>query len=271
MIRVMIGYDPNEIVAYQILCHSILSRSSEPVSITAININSIKGYTRERDPLQSTEFSFSRFLVPWLCGYKGRAIFLDCDMLVLDDIAKLWYAPTPINSPVAVVKHEYVPATKTKFLGQVQSPYPKKNWSSVMLFNCEHPDCKNLTPEAVNTKSGKWLHQFGWVMPNIHDEDPVGELSPKWNYLVGEEQPTVPGREVEKPSLVHWTLGGPYFKEYYDCEYAAEWLREKYIADYATQESESEERDLSNVRGEGDSEAGIKANSDSQPTTGEAQ
>ena len=241
MINVFIGYDPNEILAYHVLCHSILTRTSEPVTICPININSIPEYTRPRDPKQSTEFSFSRFLVPWLMGYQGDAIFMDCDMLVLGDIADLLIDDYPTSNGVSVVQHDYTPSTKTKFLGQEQTVYPKKNWSSVMVFDCAHPDCRRLTPEAVNTESGKWLHQFEWAYR-------VGAISPKWNYLVGE------GQEVKDPKLIHYTIGGPWFNEYSDCEYSTEWFAELESM-YALQD----------VRWSGVSEVEAEGHTDSEP------
>ena len=145
MIRVFVGYDPREAVAYGVLAHSISTRASQPVAIAPVMLSQLQGvYRRERNPLQSTDFSFSRFLTPWLCDYRGWAIFMDCDMLVLDDIAKLW-ALRDDRYAVQVVKHHHVPKEEVKFLGATQSKYEKKNWSSVMLMNCER--CAALTPE----------------------------------------------------------------------------------------------------------------------------
>jgi lipopolysaccharide biosynthesis glycosyltransferase len=171
-------------------------------------------FHREKNALQSTEFSFSRFLTPWLCGYQGWAVFMDCDMLVLDDIAKLW-ALRDERYAVQVVKHVHVPKEEVKFLGAVQTKYEKKNWSSVMLMNCAR--CTPLTPDYVNRASGLELHQFKWL-----EGDPlIGELPRAWNHLVGYDAPR------RDASLVHYTIGGPYFKEYADCEYAAEWWEER--------------------------------------------
>jgi lipopolysaccharide biosynthesis glycosyltransferase len=171
-------------------------------------------FKREKNPLQSTEFSFSRFLVPWLCGYQGWALFSDCDMLVLDDIASLW-AMRDERHAVLVVQHEHVPVETTKFLGAPQSKYGKKNWSSVMLMNCAA--CKALTPEYVNTATGLELHQFKW----LENDALIGALPSRWNHLVGYDAPR------KDAALVHFTIGGPYFDEYRDCEYSAEWFRER--------------------------------------------
>jgi lipopolysaccharide biosynthesis glycosyltransferase len=214
VIRFFIGYDPREAIAFSVLAHSIHERASEPVSVTPLKLSELKGiFTRERHPLQSTDFAFSRFLTPYLSGYEGWSVFTDCDMLVLDDIANLWRLRDE-RYAVMVVKHDHQPRESVKFLDQPQTAYPKKNWSSVMLFN--NARCRALTPEYVNTASGLELHQFKW----LSDEGLIGELPRKWNHLVGYYRPT-PGA-----SLVHYTLGGPYFDEYRDCEYADEWRQE---------------------------------------------
>jgi hypothetical protein len=215
MIRVFIGYDSRETVAYGVLAHSIQARTSEPVAIAPLMLSQLRHVlTRPRDPLQSTDFAFSRFLTPYLCGYEGWSIFMDCDMLMLDDIAKLWRLRDE-RYAVLVVKHDQRPREAVKFLGQVQTSYAKKNWSSVMLFN--NAKCRALTLDYVNTASGLELHQFKW----LPDESLIGELPRRWNHLVGYDEPT---RDV---SLVHYTLGGPYFSAYRECDYATEWCRER--------------------------------------------
>ena len=214
MIKVFIGYDPRESVAFSVLAHSIHARSSVPVSITPLVLSELSGIlTRERHPLQSTDFSFSRFLTPFLSDYSGWSIFLDCDMLVRDDIARL-YALRDERYAVMAVKHEHVPKESTKFLGQPQTPYQKKNWSSVMLFN--NARCRPLTPEYVNAASGLELHQFKWLA----DDNLIGSIPARWNHLVGYSE-----RNADA-ALVHYTLGGPYFDEFRDCEYAQEWRDE---------------------------------------------
>ena len=217
MLKIFIGYDPNETIAYHVLAHSILCRSSVPVSITPLKLSQLP-LTRPKTEYQSTEFSFSRFLVPWLCDYEGTAIFMDCDMLVLDDIAEIAVDP---NAAVSVVKHDYTPRTEYKFLDQAQSRYHKKNWSSVMVFN--NAKCKALTPTYVNEASGLELHQFKW----LENDGLIGELDPAWNHLVG-EYPANPNAK-----LVHYTLGTPCFKKFAQCEYAAEWHKERHaLLDY---------------------------------------
>lgn len=215
MIRVFIGYDPREAAAFSVLAHSIHARASQPVSITPLMLSELKGVlTRERHPLQSTDFSFSRFLTPYLSDYGGWSVFMDCDMLVLDDIARL-YALRDERYAVMVVKHDHVPKEARKFLDQPQTPYQKKNWSSVMLFN--NARCRALTPQYVNAATGLELHQFKW----LGDDSLIGGLPECWNHLVGYHPPR------RGMALVHYTLGGPYFHEYRDCEYAEEWRREQ--------------------------------------------
>lgn len=215
MIRVFIGYDAREAVAFSVCSHSIHRRASQPVAVTPLMLSQLRGvFTRPRDPLQSTDFAFSRFLVPHLCDYEGWAIFMDGDMIVLDDIAKLWDRRDE-RYAVQVVKHDHQPEETVKFLGAKQTRYEKKNWSSVMLFN--NAKCKALTPGFVNSASGLELHQFKW----LGNDDLIGEIPQGWNYLVGYDAPK------KGVPLVHYTIGGPYFSEYVDCEYSKEWLDEK--------------------------------------------
>lgn len=215
MIPVFIGYDPREAVAFSVLAYSIQARASEPVSIAPVVLSQLKGIlTRERHPLQSTDFSFSRFLTPYLSDYMGWSVFMDCDMLMLDDIAGLWKLRDE-RYAVMVVKHDHVPKEEVKFLGEPQSKYEKKNWSSVMLFN--NAKCRTLTPRYVNTASGLELHQFKWLA----SDELIGAIPDRWNHLVGYNPPR------RDASLIHYTLGGPYFAEYRDCEYADAWRAER--------------------------------------------
>lgn len=215
MIRVFVGYDPREAVAYNVLAHSIRVRATRPVTIAPLALSQLGGVmTRERHPLQSTDFSFSRFLTPYLSDFAGWSIFMDCDMLVLDDIAKL-YDLRDDRYAVMVVKHDHTPREIVKFLDQPQSKYEKKNWSSVMLFN--NALCTTLTPDYVNRASGLELHQFKW----LGDDSRIGELPHCWNHLVGYDAPRA------GMSLVHYTLGGPYFDEFRNCEYSKEWFSDR--------------------------------------------
>lgn len=215
MINVYIGYDSREAIAYNVLSHSIQRLASEPVSIAPLRLSQLKGIlTRERHPLQSSDFSFSRFLTPYLSGYEGWSIFMDCDMVMLDDIAGL-YGLRDERYAVMVVKHVHVPKETVKFLGEPQSKYEKKNWSSVILFN--NARCRALTPDYVNKAPGLDLHQFKW----LGNDDLIGALPDRWNHLVGYNPPR------KDAALVHYTLGGPYFDKYRTCEYAKEWFAER--------------------------------------------
>ena len=211
MIPIFIGYDSKVKIAYHVLTESILRNSSTPVTISPINLSNLKNiYTRKQDPLASTEFSFSRFLVPHLMNYNGWAIFMDSDMVMLSDITELWSLRNE-DYAIQVCKHDYTPKSKNKFLGNNQTIYAKKNWSSLMLMDCSK--CKTLTPEYVNTRSGLELHQFKWL-----DENLIGSIPLEWNWLVGEYPYK---KEVHN---IHFTEGGPYFKDYKNTEYANEWF-----------------------------------------------
>ncbi len=220
-IPVFIGYDPHERAAVNVLADSLVQHSSLPLAVTPIVARQLKGVlTRPRQPNQSTEFSFSRFLVPWLMDYQGWAIFMDCDMLARDDIAELW-ALRDEQFAVQCVQHDHVPGETVKFLGAEQTRYARKNWSSLMLLNCSR--CTALTPDYVNSASGLQLHRFEW----LEDDRRIGPLPlGRGNHLI-DVQPADP-RPAEQggPALVHWTLGGPWFRQYRlgGGVLAAEWL-----------------------------------------------
>jgi lipopolysaccharide biosynthesis glycosyltransferase len=214
LIRVFIGYDSAEEVAFSVLSHSIHARASMPVAVAPVMLSQLRSvFERTHNTLQSTEFSFSRFLTPYLAGYQGWAVFMDCDMLMLDDIAELWKLRDE-RYAVQVVKHVHVPKEDVKFLGHTQTKYEKKNWSSVMLMNCAR--CTALTPAYVNTASGLELHQFKW----LESEELIGELPSRWNHLVGYDAPRADA------ALAHFTIGGPWFEGYAQSEYAPQWRAE---------------------------------------------
>lgn len=217
MLNVCIGYDKHEAVAFHVLAHSILRRASKPVCITPLYLPWLESsgiYKRERSPNQSTDFTFTRFLTPWLSGSQ-RSIFMDCDMLCLADIFELEKMVHGMMCDVAVVKHNYEPNPDPKFLGQKQTLYPCKNWSSLMVFNGYRQAVRNLTPTYINRASAMDLHQFRWC-----GEHGVGALPLEWNHLVGEYAPN------NNAKLVHFTRGGPWFPDYADCEYADLWREE---------------------------------------------
>ena len=218
VIKVFIGFDRVESVAWQTMAHSILRHSSRPVAIIPVNLSNLKSiYTRDRDPKQSNEFSFSRFLVPHLCDYQGYGIFFDCDMMLRGDIAEIFDAvERDPGKAVYVVKHDYEPKDEIKYLNTVQYKYPRKNWSSVVLWSCGHEANKRVTVDYVNTATPMDLHRFNWL-----EDDQIGALDVRWNWLVGEY--------IEPPEdvmNVHWTVGGPYFIEYQDTDFSSEWFKE---------------------------------------------
>jgi len=223
-IRVFVGYDNRIPVAFQTLVHSITQRSSLPVAVCPINLTNIKSiFNREMIGIQSTEFSFSRFLTPYLSGYEGWSIFMDNDIILLDDIAKLW-ALRDDKYAVMCVKHDHTPSEKKKFMGAVQTSYEKKNWSSVMLFN--NAKCKALTTDYVNKASGLELHQFKW----LGDDGLIGGLPLEWNYLAAYTD-NHEGK-IANPALVHYTIGGPFYPEFKDTEFSQEWFAEYAAANY---------------------------------------
>jgi hypothetical protein len=218
VLRIFIGYDPRESVAFHVLSHSLLHRSSIPLSVAPLVRSQLKTvYTRPRGPTESTEFSMTRFLVPYLSEYTGWSLYMDCDMLCRTDIATLAAkVERQQDKAVLVCKHDYVPKSERKFFDQVQTKYARKNWSSLMLFNNER--CRALTPDYVSSTSGLELHRFAWTEDRL-----IGKLEPEWNWLVG-EYPHNPAARI-----VHFTLGGPYFPEYRACDYADEWFAERHL------------------------------------------
>ena len=217
-IPIFIGVDPRERAATNVLIDSLYQHSSAPLAITPLLTPQLEAqglYWRSRDPKPSTAFSFTRFLVPHLMGYQGWAIFMDCDMLVRGDIAALW-AERDEQYAVQCVQHNHVPSETVKFLGEVQSAYPKKNWSSLMLLNCCR--CTALTPDYVNSATGLELHRFHWLAGD-HE---IGAVPEGWNHLVAVQDPA----KAEAAQLLHWTLGGPWFKTQrtMGAALAAEWF-----------------------------------------------
>ncbi len=215
-LRIFVGWDSREQVAYHVLAHSIIARSSLPVSITPLNQSVLRAsgiYTRGRDERASTEFSITRFLVPYLSNYEGVSVFMDCDMLVQHDIVELLaYALAHQSVSVLACQHDYTPKAGTKFLGQSQEAYPKKNWSSLMVF--QNANCRALTPELVNGAEPKHLHRFEWAKD-------VAALPLEWNWLVGEYAANPHARNY------HWTLGGPWFEAHEDVDHADLWFNER--------------------------------------------
>jgi hypothetical protein len=227
VLKIFIGYDPVESIAWHTMAHSILERSSRPVAIVPLNnVNLRSIYTRPKDPKQSNEFSFTRFLAPYLCGYAGYAAYFDCDQLLRTDVNELFtIASARPEKAVHVVQHDYEPKDEIKYLNTAQYRYPRKNWSSVVLWNCGHPANRVVTPEFVNTASAMELHRFLWL-----DDSQIGAIDVRWNWLVGEYAD--PPSDVKN---VHWTVGGPYFHEYRTSDFSEEWFAEAQRMAYCKQ------------------------------------
>ena len=212
--KVFIGYDRRIPVAFSTLAHSITANSSIPVAIVPINLRNIGAFfCREKDPNQSTEFSFSRFLTPFLSNYEGWSLFMDNDIICRADLRDLWNLRDD-RYAVMCVKHDHQPEGEMKFLREKQTTYQKKNWSSVMMFN--NAKCRTLTPDYVHTATGLQLHQFKW----LESDNEIGELPASWNYLADYT------KGVDRPAAIHYTEGGPYYPDYQDTEYANEWFEE---------------------------------------------
>ena len=215
--KIFIGWDSREDIAYEVCKASLIKHSSIPLDIQPIKQREMRErnlYWREHDPLSSTEFSFTRFLVPYLAGYKGWAVFMDCDFLWRGDIAALEDYMNP-SCAAYVVKHDYKPKETTKMDGAVQTQYPRKNWSSMVLWNTQHRQLQMLTPELVSRESGLYLHRFGFLT-----DDVIGELPIAYNYLEGWHTKD----DCPNPQAVHFTRGGPWFRDYLHVEYGDEWI-----------------------------------------------
>jgi len=218
--KVFVGWDSREDIAYQVCKHSILSKQPD-AEVIPLKQNELREqglYWRDIDKLASTEFTFTRFLIPELAHYQGWALFMDCDMILTTDIKEL-FDQADDRYAVMCVQHDYTPREGLKMDGKQQTVYPRKNWSSVMLVNCGHPSNAVLHKELVNDPeiSGAYLHRFSW----LKDEE-IGELDHTWNYLVGVYN------DIDVPKLIHYTEGGPWFENYRDCEFHQLWKDELY-------------------------------------------
>jgi len=213
-LRVFVGFDPREAVAFHVCVHSIIRHASVPVSITPLALNTLAGFYEETHE-GTNAFVHSRFLVPYLCGYKGQALFIDGDMVLMDDVAKL-FQYLPNDCDVAVCKHDYKTKHPVKYWGQPNKDYPKKQWSSVVLWNCSYPANEALTPDYVAKASSQHLHRFEW----IKDERRIGSIPLEWNWLCDEQ----PHNETAK--LYHWTLGIPAISAYEDADHCQIWFDE---------------------------------------------
>ena len=224
-IPVFVGYDPREAIAYHTCVNSIIPHASQPVAIIPIALNLFQDY-KETHTDGSNHFIYTRFLVPHLMGFSGCAIFIDGDMILRGDIVELWNL-RELDKDVMVVKHDYQTCMPVKYLGSKNEDYPRKNWSSVILWNCNSFPNRQLTPEFVQKSSGSFLHRFSWL-----DDSRIGELPPEWNWLPDEYGVNTNAK------LLHYTLGAPCFQEFADTPQADEWHRERILTEYCQQRIE---------------------------------
>jgi lipopolysaccharide biosynthesis glycosyltransferase len=214
-LKVFIGWDSREVDAYNVCVKSLKEHASQELDITPIVRDTLietGEYYRLQPEAGSVEFTYTRFLTPYLADYNGWALFIDCDFLFTKDVAEL-FAMTDDEYALMCVKHDYVPRNAVKMDGQKQVSYPRKNWSSCILWNCGHPSNKALTKDIVSEESGAFLHRFQF----LKDEE-IGELPLEWNWLEGEyDKPETP------PAVIHFTNGGPWFENWQDVDYAELW------------------------------------------------
>ena len=208
-IPVFVGYDPREAVAYHVCVNSIIRHASQPVAIVPVALNLFEDYD-ETHTDGSNHFIYTRFLVPHLMDYRG------------------WNLQSPYND-VMVVKHDYKTKMTEKYLGSKNEDYPRKNWSSVILWNCNSHPNRQLTPKFVQSKPGSFLHRFSWI-----DDDRIGELPPEWNWLPDEYGPNPDAK------LLHYTLGTPCFDEFHDTPQGEEWHHERTLTDHCQQRTHNE-------------------------------
>jgi lipopolysaccharide biosynthesis glycosyltransferase len=212
-LRIFVGYDPREAVAYHVCCNSIIRHASVPVSITPLHLDNLKGIYSETHA-GTNAFIHSRFLVPYLCRFKGRALFVDGDMVFTDDVAKL-FAVLQSDKDVAVVQHDYRTKFPVKYFGQPNQDYPRKNWSSVILWNCGNYPNHCLTPQYVAEATSQHLHRFEWL-----NDGRIQSLPAEWNWLCDEYD------HNDSAKLYHWTLGIPALPDYVNADHAEVWHQE---------------------------------------------
>jgi hypothetical protein len=218
-LRIYIGWDSREPEAFAVAEFSLKQRTSIPLVVHPLKQDELREgslYWREIDPLAATEFTYTRFLVPALTGFEGFALFCDCDFLWLGDVAELLQHATG-DRAVWCVKHDHRPTETVKMDGTPQTVYPRKNWSSLMLLNCAHASTRRLVPEVVNSASGAYLHRMQWA-----DDAEVGGLPVEWNWLEGWNERPSSGA----PKAIHFTRGGPWFKNWQHVEFGDLWLKE---------------------------------------------
>ena len=212
IVDIIVGFDQRESVAYHTFAQSVIENSTIPVRFLPLSMSSLSNY-KEVHKDGSNDFIYSRFLVPYMMNFKGWAIYADGDMVCLEDIKKLWDLRSN-KYAVQVVKHDYKTKITEKYWGNKNENYPRKNWSSLILWNCEHKSHKVLTPDFIQNQSGAFLHRFSW----IKDEE-IGSLDKEWNWLAMEYE------EKEYINLIHYTIGTPCFKEYEKTSLSSYWKK----------------------------------------------
>jgi hypothetical protein len=226
-IQLFAGFDEREEVGYHAFCSSVIERATVPVSITPLSLKTVQRIYGEGHRDGTNGFIYLRFLIPYLMGYSGWAIFCDGSDMVMDaDIAELAKLYDPFKA-VQVVKHDYRTKHPRKYVGtameSANADYPKKNWSSVMLINCAHYAWRDMTPEKVAAMPGSFLHRFEFI-----PERYIGELPVEWNHLADEY-----GVD-DNAKLLHWTCGIPGFGHYMNAPHADKWFRANAKANHAT-------------------------------------
>ena len=222
IIPIFIGYDPREATVFHVCANSIIRNSTSPVSIVPVALNLFKDYN-ETHTDGSNHFIYTRFLVPYLMHWCGHAIFIDGDMIVRNDITELWNLRST-HYDVQVIKHDYKTKMPVKYLGSKNEDYPRKNWSSVILWNCNSFPNRILTPEYIMKATGAELHRFTWL-----DDSRIGELPKEWNWLPDEYGTN------HNAKLLHYTLGAPSFHEFANTPMADEWHKERILTEYCQQ------------------------------------
>jgi hypothetical protein len=219
-LKIFVGYDSREDIAWQVCRFSLQRHASRPLQVTPLRQTELRErglYTRPIDATAATEFSLTRFLTPWLAASEDWSVFVDCDFLYTTDVYKM-LSGLDTSKAVYVVQHDYTPKNAVKMDGKLQHTYPRKNWSSLIVFNGAHPDVKALTPEVVNTQSPAYLHRFSWVA----DDAAIGALDLTWNFLEGEYP-----KPEKAPNAIHFTNGGPWFDNWSEVDYADLWRQER--------------------------------------------
>jgi lipopolysaccharide biosynthesis glycosyltransferase len=211
-VNLMVGFDQREAIAYHVFCQSVIDLATVPVHFVPLAENSLNQY-KELHSDGSNRFIYSRFLTPYLMNFSGWAIYADGDMVCQADISELWSLRDE-SKAVQVVKHDYKTKSIKKYLGNINEDYPRKNWSSLILWNCAHPENSILTPDFIQGQPGSYLHRFSWLK-----DDLIGELEAEWNWLAI-EYPENPNAKI-----IHYTLGTPCFKDYANESMSDVWKR----------------------------------------------